>query len=136
MAKLDHTKRKLSDIAIRNAKAGDKTKRFPDGYGLVLEVRPTGGKYWRYNYRFAGKQKTLALGTYPEVSLADARAAHEKAYYLLAAGVDPSEVRRAEKQSSVLESVNTFEALAHEWLNVHMADKTEGHRVRAERFYA
>lgn len=68
MAKLDNTKRKLSALAVKNAKAGTKTTRLSDGYGMYLEIRTTGGKYWRYNYRFAGKQKTLALGTYPEVT--------------------------------------------------------------------
>lgn len=134
MAKLDHTKRKLSAVEVKNAKAGDKIKRLPDGYGLVLEIRPNSSKYWRYNYRFAGKQKTLALGTYPEVTLAKARAAHEVAYEQVADNIDPSETRRAEKQSRTLEAANTFEALANEWLNVHMADKTEKHRAQAERF--
>lgn len=134
MAKLDNTKRKLSALTIKNAKVGTKTTRLSDGYGLYLEIRPTGGKYWRYNYRFAGKQKTLALGTYPEVSLADARAAHEKAYSLVMVDVDPSEVRRSEKESLTLEAANSFEAVCREWLNVYMTDKTEGHKVRAERF--
>lgn len=134
MAKLDNTKRKLSALTAKNTKAGTKTARLSDGYGMYLEIKPNGAKYWRYNYRFAGKQKTLALGTYPEVSLADARAVHEKAYLLVAASVDPSEVRRSEKESLTLEAANSFEAVCREWLSVYMADKTEGHKVRAERF--
>lgn len=134
MLKLDSTKRKLSAVTVRNTKPTNTIKRLSDGYGLLLEIRPSGAKYWRYNYRFAGKQKTLALGTYPETSLATAREAHEQAYNLVANNIDPTEIRRAEKQNIIEEASNTFEAVALEWLSVYMVDKSEGHKIRAERF--
>ena len=63
----------LTDVVVRNAKPKDKPQKLTDGEGMLLYVHPNGGKYWRLQYRFAGKQKVLALGVYPEVSLADAR---------------------------------------------------------------
>jgi hypothetical protein len=70
-------------------------RKFSEGGGLYLLVAPTGGRYWRYNYRFNGKQKTLALGVYPDVPLEKARARHQAARRLLAAGTDPSLRRQA-----------------------------------------
>jgi len=70
-------------------------RKIVDGRGLYLLVTPTGGRYWRYNYRFEGKHKTLALGVLPEISLEKARARHEIARALLADGVDPSTRKRA-----------------------------------------
>ena len=77
---------------------------------MYLLVKPA-GKYWRFDYRFAGKRKTLALGVYPDVSLADAREKRNDARKLLAAGTDPGIVKQAQKT----ESKHTFEALAREW---------------------
>jgi len=78
-------------------------RKFSDGGGLYLMVAPTGGRYWRYNYRFNGKQKTLALGVYPYVSLEIARARHRAARHLLAAGTDPSLMRRELRTAAVAE---------------------------------
>ena len=97
----------LTDTQIRNAKPGDRPRKLSDSGGLHLLVAPTGGRYWRYSYRFLGKQKTLALGTYPDVTLTQARDRHYAARQLLANGIDPS----AEKQKSG----KTFEAVAREW---------------------
>ena len=91
--------------------AGDK---HTDGGGMYLLVTAA-GKYWRMNYRFADKRKTLALGTYPEVSLAKARAKREKARELLADSIDPSAVKRIEKVTRLTNSSNTFKAVALEW---------------------
>ena len=91
--------------------AGDKHS---DGHGLYLHVTAT-GKYWRLAYRFAAKQKTLALGVYPAVSLADARAGRNKARELLAASIDPSAAKRVEKTAKLAASENTFKAIALEW---------------------
>ncbi|UOG91787.1 MAG: Arm DNA-binding domain-containing protein [Candidatus Thiothrix sulfatifontis] len=91
-------KRSLSDAAAKNAKPSpDGTpKRYTDGGGLYLHVS-SAGKYWRYNYRINGKQKTLAIGIYPDTSLKQAREAHQGARELLARGVDPSSHKQAIK---------------------------------------
>jgi len=97
----------LTDTQIRGAKAVDRPRKLFDSGGLYLHVMPSGGRYWRFNYRFQGKGKTLALGTYPDVLLAKARERHAEARRLLAEGIDPA----AEKQISV----RTFESVARAW---------------------
>lgn len=106
----------LTDITVRKTKPTDKVQRLFDGGGLYLEVTPAGGKLWRQKYRFAGKEKRLAHGTYPEVSLSDARERRDAARKLLAAGVDPSEHRKAEKAAGDERAGNSFEVVAREWL--------------------
>lgn len=105
----------LTDLAVRKAAVRDKPYRLSDEKGLYLEVALSGSKYWRWKFRFAGKEKRLALGVYPEVSLAEARAARDGARKLLASGVDPSEARKAQKASRVELAENSFEAVAREW---------------------
>ena len=105
----------LTDVVVRNAKPKDKPQKLTDGDGMFLYVHPNGGKYWRFQYRFAGKQKILALGVYPEVSLADARDRRAQARKVLAAGNDPGEVKKEAKRLLVINSENTFEAIAREW---------------------
>jgi integrase len=108
---------KLTDTRVKNAKhsgsaVGDK---LTDGDGLYLLVRAT-GKYWRLNYRFQGKQKTLALGVYPAVTLADARDRRLSARKLLADGTDPSDARKTQKAATKAATLNTFKAVADAWL--------------------
>lgn len=105
----------LTDIVVRRAKPRAKPYRLADEKGLYLEIALTGSKYWRWKYRFAGKEKRLALGVYPEVSLAAARETRDGARKLLATGVDPSEARKAQKASRVELAENSFEAVAREW---------------------
>src|SRR6202166_2222848 len=105
----------LTDVACRKAKPKARPAKLSDGGGLHLLVDPKGGRYWRVAYRFAGKQKTLALGAYPSVSLADARIARDAAKRRLAAGIDPSQARKDEKRAARLSTENTFEAVAREW---------------------
>ena len=88
----------LTDVKVRNAKPEAKPYKLSDGGGLFLLVQPAGGKWWRYKYRFAGKEKLLALGSYPDVSLSDARERHSQARKALAAGNDPSEVKKEAKR--------------------------------------
>lgn len=107
----------LTDTAIRNAKPQPKAKKLFDGGGLFLLITPTGQKYWRYKYRFAGKEKLLALGVYPDVSLAAARQKRDKARATVAAGVDPSETKKIEKRTAKLNADNSFEAVALDWLD-------------------
>ncbi|MDR2787647.1 MAG: Arm DNA-binding domain-containing protein, partial [Candidatus Accumulibacter sp.] len=87
----------LTDAAVKNAKPTDKPARIFDGGGMYLEISPSGGKLWRMKYRFGGKEKRLALGTYPTVSLKEARERRDEARKLLAHGADPGEVRKAQK---------------------------------------
>ena len=105
----------LSDIKIRNAKPAEKPVRLFDERGLYLEVSPAGGKWWRLKYRFAGKEKRLSLGVYPDVSLKDARDSREECRKMLASGVDPSENRKARKSASSDRASNSFEVVTREW---------------------
>lgn len=105
----------LSDTAIRNAKPTDKTQRLADGGGMYLEIPTTGGKLWRLKYRFGGKEKRLALGSYPDTGLKEAREKREQARKLLAAGIDPGEHRKAAKAAGEEKAANSFEVIAREW---------------------
>jgi integrase len=105
----------LSDASARNAKPKTKPYKMVDGEGLFLLVMPNGSKYWRLKYFFAGKEKLLALGVYPEVSLADARDRRMQARKVLAAGNDPSKAKKQAKQLATDKAANTFEAIAREW---------------------
>ena len=88
----------LTAVKVRNATLSAKPYKLSDGGGLYLLVKPNGGKHWRYKYRFAGKEKLLALGTYPDTSLAEARDRHAQARKVLAAGNDPGEVKKEAKR--------------------------------------
>ena len=107
----------LTDIFIKSLKPGAKPTKHFDGDGLFLEVRPTGGPYWRLKYRFGGKEKLLALGVYPDVSLKAARAKRDDAKRLIANGVDPSDVKKAQKESTREGGDNSFECIAREWFS-------------------
>jgi integrase len=109
----------LTNIAARKAAPRAKPFKLADGGGLYLEVMPTGAKYWRMKYRHGGKEKRLALGVYPDVSLIAARAAREAARKLLAHGTDPGAVRKAikaERIEAAAVAADTFEAVAREWM--------------------
>lgn len=116
----------LSDAKLRALKPKAKLYRVADAAGLCVEVDPSGSRRWRIRYRFAGKQKMLSLGVYPEVSLADARGRREDVRKLISAGTDPSLKRRLEKLNVRLVAATTFEAVAEEWLagRDHLADST------------
>lgn len=105
----------LTDLQVSKAKPGGKQLTMFDGGGLFLLVTPSGGKLWRFKYRFAGKEKLLSFGAYPEISLSDARNRREEARKLLANDVDPSEIRKAKKAAIVAETENSFEVVAREW---------------------
>lgn len=122
---------KLTDVAIRNAKPGAKAVRLADGGGLYLEVAPTGGKLWRWKYRFGGKEKRLSVGTYPETGLREARSRRDEARKQLAAGIDPGAARKAEKASRAAASAGSFEEVAREWhATVHVHKVSAGHAAR------
>jgi len=105
----------LTDIKVKSAKAKDKPYKLTDGQGLYLQVTPAGGKWWRFKYRFDGKEKLISFGTYPEVSLADARDKRTEARKQVAAGINPGEIRKAQKQAAVAVTENSFEVVAREW---------------------
>lgn len=105
----------LTAIAVKSAKATDKPQKLADGGGMYLLIQPNGAKYWRLDYRFAGKRKTLAIGVYPDLSLLEARERREQARKLLADSVDPCENRKAVKATKAEQAANSFEVIAREW---------------------
>ncbi len=105
----------LTDTTCRNAKPKEKQYKLADSAGMHLLVKPNGRKYWRHKYRFAGKEKLLALGVYPELSLKEAREKRDAARKLLSEGIDPSEAKKEAKQAQIAETEHTFEAIAREW---------------------
>jgi hypothetical protein len=132
------TEMALTELEIKKSKSTEKPYKMADSGGLFLLVHPNGGKYWRLAYRFAGKQKTLSVGVYPDVTLAEARERREQARKLLANDVDPSEVKRIEKQQREIISSNSFEAVARDWFDRHLSKKAETTKAkvisRMERF--
>ncbi len=106
----------LSAIAITHAKPAEKSYKLTDERGMYLLVTPEGYRYWRFNYRFGGKFRTLALGVFPDVSLADARAKRESARRLIAAGEDPAERRKQDERDARAISGDTFGVIGEEWL--------------------
>lgn len=120
----------LTDTAIRNAKPGAKPVKLFDERGLYLEISPAGGKWWRLKYRFAGKEKRLSLGVYPDVGLKEARDRRDEARKLLANGVDPSENRKAQKSARADRAANSFEVVAREWFTKYSATWNASHGDR------
>lgn len=106
---------KLTDLQIRQAKPREKRYKLTDGGGLHLLVTPEGGRYWRYNYSHGGKERTLAIGVYPDMTLAMARDEHKAARRLLAQGKDPMEERRREREEQRLATAASFEAISREF---------------------
>jgi integrase len=120
----------LSDLQIRNAKSSAKPYKLADGGGLYVLVKPDGAKYWRLKYRFAGKEKLLALGVYPQVRPAEARAARDEAKRQLLAGRDPASERREEKRAALISAAATFEVIAREWVEQQRNRWTPDHAER------
>ena len=128
----------LTDTKLRNAKATEKTYRLKDGHGLYLLVTPNGAKLWRWKYRFRGKEKLMSFSSYPEISLADARAAHAEGRKILASGRDPMAEKKAQKAAQKARSaapviVNPFRNVALEWFAQWKAGKVERHALYTER---
>ncbi|WP_210547289.1 integrase arm-type DNA-binding domain-containing protein [Rhodoferax sp. PAMC 29310] len=120
----------LTDAQLRNLTEPGKHS---DGFGLYLELTKAGGRYWRMKYRYGGKEKRLAFGVYPGVSLKDARELATKARQSLKDGSDPGELRRVDKAKTAFETVNTFEAVARDWMKHQAArwDTETAGRIRA-----
>ena len=107
----------ITDIVARTAKPKDKPYKIADEKSLYLYVKANGGKYWRYKYYFGKKERVLALGVYPEVSLKEAREKHAEARKMLRDGIDPSQAKKDKKHLHEVETGNTFEIIAREWLD-------------------
>ncbi len=105
----------LSEATVRNSKPKSRPYKLSDGEGLFLLILPSGGKYWRMRYKFAGKEKLLAFGVYPEVTLEAARKRRAETKTLLAGGNDPGDVKKEEKRKIMLQRSNLFEYVAQEW---------------------
>lgn len=117
----------LTDTKVRTVKPKEKPFKIADGKGLFLVVQPNGSKYWRFRYRFADKEKLLALGIYPDVTLADARRKRDDARKLLADAVDPGMAKQLKKRAQRLTAENSFETIAREWHIKFSSKWTEEH---------
>lgn len=106
----------LTDTRVRNAKPQAKAYKLSDGGGMYLLVTPDGARYWRLDYRFAGKRRTLALGVYPIMTLSAARTGRDEARRLLTQDIDPNAAKKARKRATKVACENTFEAIAREWI--------------------
>lgn len=118
---------RLTDTAIRAAKATDKAQKLFDGGGLFLFIAPKGGKLWRLKYRFGGAEKLLSLGAYPQIALKDARKLRDEAKELLAKGIDPGCTKKAAKEALHTAAANTFEMIAREWWHVKKSGWVTAH---------
>ncbi|WP_428681107.1 tyrosine-type recombinase/integrase [Sphingopyxis sp.] len=116
----------LTDIAIRNAKARTKPYKLADALGLFLLVQPSGGKLWRLKYRIDGREKKLGFGTYPDVTLSDARKRRDDARAMIAKGIDPSREKQRDKVRSRIEAADTFMAIADEYCAKRKRDGEKG----------
>ena len=120
----------LKDTKIKALEPREKDYKVSDAGGLFLLVKPTGAKYWRQKYRFMGKEKLLSIGTYPAVSLKEARKVQEEAKELLRNGVDPSDFRKQQRARREHEAGNSFAAIAREW---HIRQSAKWAEVTAQR---
>ncbi|NGM88597.1 integrase arm-type DNA-binding domain-containing protein [Parapusillimonas sp. SGNA-6] len=122
----------LTHIQCRQAPAKDRPYKLAGGGGLYLLVNPNGQKYWRYKYRFGGKEKTLALGVFPEVSLTSATAAHKAAREVLSSGKDPAAVRKDQARAERLSQAIVFKAVAQEWRESKKSGWSDDHIDRMD----
>jgi integrase len=120
----------LTELQIKNLKSRNTLYRVPDGDGLALDISPSGGKLWRWRYRYNGKNQILGLGKYPAVSLAQARKLRDDARKLLAEGKNPAREKKAQKLRTMHEGDNTFEKVARRCLEVKQANMNEKYRVQ------
>jgi len=117
----------LTNISVKNTKPGEKPIKLFDGGGLFLHIAPSGGKSWRLKYRFGGKEKLLTFGTYPEITLSEAREQRDQARKLLAIDIDPGENKKAQKAALQENSENTFEMIAKEWFGKFAPSWAQNH---------
>ena len=120
----------LTEIACKNAKPREKQYKLADGNGLYLLVHPNGSRYWRWKFRWQGKEKLLAFGVYPEIPLGEAREKREDARKALRAGTDPAAARKQLKLVANIKAANTFEVVAREWHRAKKAKWNADHGAR------
>ena len=118
---------KLTEVKVKNAKPRAKNYKLADGYGLYLFITVEGGKHWRWKYRVNYREKQMAFGSWPVVTLAEARDLHINARRVLAKGIDPMAQRKAEKASAKIIVGETFKAVAEAWYEQWKGDKNEDH---------
>jgi integrase len=123
----------LTDRAIKLAELREKQYKLFDEKGLYLLINPNGSRYWRLKYRISGKEKTLSIGVYPEISLKEARDERDKARKQLKEGVDPSADKQVQKILQNVSRENSFEPIAREWLKIPMSDRSESYLKKIER---
>jgi len=123
----------LTNTAIRNLKPAEKARKVFDGNGLYIEISPKGGKWWRFKYRYNKKEKRISLGTYPEITLKEARDRCLESRQLLANGVDPGAHRKAKQAAKSEQLNNSFETVAREWVNKYGLTWSAGHTERTLR---
>ena len=123
----------LTDVAVRTAKPSEKARKMADEKGMYLLIQSSGAKLWRMDYRFDDKRKTLALGTYPETSLAQAREERDEARKLLAQDIDPSAQRKENKAEHRNALTNTFETIARDWMKVRGKEWSETYAGKTKR---
>lgn len=119
----------LTDIECRKSKAGDKNRKLSDGKGLYLQITTTGGKYWRFDYTFDGKRKTLSYGTYPEISLLKVREYHATARSMVAEGFDPGTAKKLLAAQEKLDA-ETFKDVTLTWYETKKGKWSEAHATR------
>lgn len=120
----------LTEVAIRSAKPGQKNLRLHDEKGLYLEISTSGGKWWRFKYRFDSKEKRISLGVYPDVKLKDAREQRDQCRKMITNGIDPGEQRKARKSSQPNMAENGFEIIAREWFARYSSNWADSHGDR------
>jgi hypothetical protein len=125
----------LNATQLRNIKPTGKTQKLFDGKGMYLEVAPKGGTWWRLKYRIDGKETRYSLGVFPETSLKDARDQRHEARKLIAKGIDPCAVRKAEKASNQTRASNSFEVVAREWFGRQSQDWAETYSSKVIRLH-
>lgn len=125
----------LSDTKIKSLKAKAKKYLEADEKGLYLEVKPNGTKRWVFRFRFLEKRPDMALGVYPDISLKLARQRRDEARELVAQGIDPRVIKKAEKQAKVQAAQDSFKAIAQEWYQHHMTNKSANHQARVKRAF-
>ncbi len=118
---------KLTDAKIKTLKPQDKVYRILDSERLYIEVRPTGAKVWRFKFVFAGKESSMSLGSYPAISLADARMLRDEMKAKIAKGIHPVQDKKEEKQKEIDKEANTFDAIADEYARERLSARTPLH---------
>ena len=124
---------RLTDIKVKTAKPKEKPYKLAAGRGLHLLVKTDGSKHWQFRFRFNGKENTLAIGRYPEVSLANAEKKATSTFELLAEGIDPSQNKKAMKSSKTGALANSFEVVAREWAISYFTNKSDSHKEKTVR---